>query len=291
MYSMTGFGKTELTIDGRRMRVEIKSVNHRFLDINIRMPRFLLYLEDEARKIISSRLARGRVDVFINYSSERDDAKKVVLNKGIISAYWEASKEIKAEFGLADDIATIDLMRLPDAVAFEDNDNDEEAFRNLLEQTMNGALDELVAARKSEGEKLMADINSRLDVLLDAAKSISALEDVVVSDYKTKLTERLNALLDGASVDESRLAQEVAIFADKCNITEELVRISSHIERFKNADKQEGPQGRNLDFIVQELNREFNTIGSKANFVEITNSVITAKGEIEKIREQIQNIE
>ena len=291
MKSMTGFGKNEITIDGRRLRVEIKSVNQRFLDINIRLPRFLMFLEEEIRKYIKSRISRGRVDVFLNYYSEREDSKKVNVDLGLISAYYKAAQEIEKSLGIEGSVTVSELMRLPDAVTFEENDGDEEAFKQLVLKTLEGAVDELIAAREEEGEKLMKDIRMRLETILSYAQKVEAKEDVVVKEYRDKLKERLSVLLEGADVDEARLAQEVAIFADKCNITEEVVRIKSHVKHFEEAEKSDKPQGRNLDFIVQELNREFNTIGSKSSDAEITGIVIAGKGEIEKIREQIQNIE
>lgn len=291
MKSMTGFGKNEITIDGRRLRVEIKSVNQRFLDINIRLPRFLMFLEEEIRKYIKSRISRGRVDVFLNYYSEREDSKKVNVDLGLISAYYKAAQEIEKSLGIEGSVTISELMRLPDAVTFEENDGDEEAFKQLVLKTLEGAVDELIAAREEEGEKLMKDIRMRLETILSYAQKVEVKEDVVVKEYRDKLKERLAVLLEGADVDEARLAQEVAIFADKCNITEEIVRIKSHVKHFEEAEKSDKPQGRNLDFIVQELNREFNTIGSKSSDAEITGIVIAGKGEIEKIREQIQNIE
>ena len=291
MNSMTGFGKAELTIDGRRMRVEIKSVNQRFLDINVRMPRFLMFLDEAVRKQIQQSLARGRVEVFINYASERDDAKKVTVNQGMIRSYYEAAQAISSELSIPGDIGVIDLMRLPDAVTIEEREQDDSALAELTQKTLAAALEELLSARRKEGEKLMSDITARLSDILEFSKQIAQKEQTVVAEYRDKLTERISVLLSNQPVDEARIAQEVAIFADKCNITEEVVRIQSHVAQFLDADNQSGPQGRNLDFIVQELNREFNTIGSKSGDVEITNLVIRGKAEIEKIREQIQNIE
>ena len=291
MNSMTGFGKAELTIDGRRMRVEIKSVNQRFLDINVRMPRFLMFLEEAVRKQIQQSLERGRVEVFINYASERDDAKKVTVNQGMIRSYYEAAQAISSELSIPGDIGVIDLMRLPDAVTIEEREQDDSALAELTQKTLAAALEELLSARRKEGEKLMSDITARLSDILEFSKQIAQKEQTVVAEYRDKLTERISVLLSNQPVDEARIAQEVAIFADKCNITEEVVRIQSHVAQFLDADNQSGPQGRNLDFIVQELNREFNTIGSKSGDVEITNLVIRGKAEIEKIREQIQNIE
>ena len=229
--------------------------------------------------------------MFINYASERDDAKKVTVNQGMIRSYYEAAQAISSELSIPGDIGVIDLMRLPDAVTIEEREQDDSALAELTQKTLAAALEELLSARRKEGEKLMSDITARLSDILEFSKQIAQKEQTVVAEYRDKLTERISVLLSNQPVDEARIAQEVAIFADKCNITEEVVRIQSHVAQFLDADNQSGPQGRNLDFIVQELNREFNTIGSKSGDVEITNLVIRGKAEIEKIREQIQNIE
>ncbi len=291
MKSMTGFGKSEIAIDGRKLRVEIKTVNHRFLDISIREPRFMMFLEDEVRKYLKQQLSRGRVDVFMYYSSERDDAKKVLVDMPLITAYIAAAKEITSTCGVQNDLTVSQLMRLPDAVTYEDENSDEAALRTLLYTNLDAALAELKESRNREGLQLKKDMIQRLDTILEFVDEIAMKEDVVVKEYKIKLKDRLTEILDGAEVDEQRLAQEVAFYADRCNITEELVRIKSHVKQFKAAAEENAPQGRNMDFIVQELNREFNTIGSKTQDQEILKKVIAGKGEIEKIREQIQNIE
>ncbi|BDF58292.1 hypothetical protein CE91St36_11090 [Christensenellaceae bacterium] len=291
MKSMTGFGKSEIALDGRKMRVEIKTVNHRFLDINIRQPRFMMFLEDDVRKFLKKTLNRGRVEVFINYSSERADAKKVIADMPLLTAYLNTAKEICAATGVTDDLTVSQLMRLPDAVTYEDENTDQDALRELLYVNLQAAVKELSAAREKEGQQLKADMLHRLDLILSYADTIGGKEHIVVEEYKTKLKERIEDILDGAEVDEQKLAQEVAFYADRCNITEELVRIKSHVGQMRAGSEQTTPQGRNMDFIVQELNREFNTIGSKTQDGEILKLVIAGKGEIEKIREQIQNIE
>lgn len=291
MKSMTGFGKCEIAEEGRKFRVEIKSVNHRFLDINIRMPRFLLFLEDEIRKYLKTVLARGRVDVFVNYTCERDDAKKILVDSALIHGYWHAAQEIEQSLGLPNTVQTADLLRLPDAVSFEENEVDQEAIKALLLKTVEAAAAELTSAREAEGRELMADIGGRLKLILNAAAEIEGKEETVLAEYRQKLTDRIAELLDNVPVDETRIAQEVALYADKSNITEEVVRIRSHVEQFSKSAATGLPQGRNLDFIVQELNREFNTIGSKSSDAGITKLVISGKVEIEKIREQIQNLE
>ncbi len=291
MKSMTGFGKSEISSEGRKIRVEIKSVNHRYLDVNVRMPRFLLFLEDDIRKTLKAVLSRGRIDVFVNFTSEREDAKTVAVDISVIHGYLNAAARIKAELGVENDIKSSDLLRLPDAVAFEENEADEDALRSLLIDAVRGAAAELIAAREAEGMQLVADVNGRLKDILRLSEQIAQKEEIVLEEYRLKLKQRIESLMESVPVDETRLAQEIAIYADKCNVTEEVVRIKSHVEQFAAAAKSGLPQGRNLDFIVQELNREFNTIGSKSGDAEITKMVIAGKVEIEKIREQIQNLE
>jgi uncharacterized protein (TIGR00255 family) len=288
---MTGFGKSELMHDGRKISVEVKSVNNRFLDINIRQPRFMLSYEEAVRKFIKQRLARGRVDVFINYSSEREDSKEVNVDMALVSAYLKAGRKIAAATGIEDDLTVSQMVRLPDVISYEEKEDDSRAIEELLLDTIGKALDELKAARNREGELLKKDISKRLDMLFGFADQINAKEKVVVEEYRQKLRERLNELLQNVAPDDQRIAQEVAIYADKANITEEVVRIKSHIKQFLRLADETTAQGRNMDFIVQELNREFNTIGSKSQDTGIINAVLAAKGEVEKIREQIQNIE
>lgn len=291
MNSMTGFGKSEVEVDGRKLRVEVKSVNNRFLDVNIRQPRFLMPYEEMVRSYIKKNIGRGRIDVFINYSCEREDAKSITMDWSLVNAYVKAAQEIAQKTWVKNDITVSHILRMPDVVTYEENFDDEAAMKQLLTTGLDGAITELKKARAREGGQLQQDIEARLDVLEEVADVIAQKEHTVVQEYKQKLEERLQELLGGASVDEQRVAQEVAIYADKANITEEIVRIRSHVKQFKKLAGQEGAQGRNMDFIVQELNREFNTIGSKSQDTDIMKRVITAKGEIEKIREQIQNIE
>lgn len=291
MKSMTGFGKSELSEDGRKIRVEMKSVNHRFLDISIRIPRFLLSMEDDIRKYLKGTLSRGRVDVFVNYFSERTDARRVLVDYSMIRGYWQAAQEIEKSEGIPNNLQAAELLRLPDAVSFEENDEDTDAVRALLFKAVAAAEQELTAARESEGKELLGDILMRLQTVLTAAEQIESRESDVLEGYRERLGLRVSELLGDSPVDDARLAQEVALYADKANITEEVVRVRSHVEQFTKAARSGQPQGRNLDFIVQELNREFNTIGSKANDAGITKMVIAGKVEIEKIREQIQNLE
>jgi len=291
MQSMTGFGRSENEIDGRTISIEIKSVNHRYLDINPRMPRYFNFLEDALRKAVKSRLARGRVDLFINYQTSRDDAKAVEINFPIIRAYIDAANEITENTDVDNDLTMTRLMTLPEALKVSDSKEDESALEELLVKTLNEALDDLIKSRSKEGENLKQDISNRLETLEGLTDTIRSKEDVVVEEYRQKLQTRLAELLDKTDFDENRFNTEVTYFSDKCNITEELVRLSSHLDLFHTDLEKTVPCGRQFDFLVQEINREYNTIGSKSADKDITNSVLLAKSELEKIREQIQNIE
>ncbi|MEG1858825.1 MAG: YicC/YloC family endoribonuclease [Christensenellaceae bacterium] len=202
---MTGFGKSEIAIDGRKIRVEIKSVNHRFLDISIRQPRFLMFLEDDVRKLLKMHLNRGRIDVFINYSSEREDAKKVLVDMPLVRAYVEAANQIVKQTEIKDDLAISHIMRLPDVVTYEEEDSDEEALKDLLTINLNAALAELMDARQREGNQLKNDIVKRLDLILESVQRIHEKEDTVVDEYKQKLNDRLKEILDGTEVDQQNL--------------------------------------------------------------------------------------
>jgi uncharacterized protein (TIGR00255 family) len=291
MQSMTGFGRSEKEIDGRTLSIEIKSVNHRYLDINPRMPRFLNFLEDTLRKTIKARLSRGRVDIFINYQTSREDTKTVEINLPIIKAYIEAADKIKKNVDVENDITMAKLMNMPESIKVKDCKEDEDALSVLMVAALNESLDSIIASRTKEGQSLKEDIASRLKLLVGLTTKIESKEDTVVLEYKAKLHQRLTELLDKTEFDETRFNTEIAFFADRCNITEEIVRLNSHLNRFKADLENTGAMGRQFDFLVQEINREFNTIGSKSSDVEITNNVLAAKSELEKIREQIQNIE
>jgi uncharacterized protein (TIGR00255 family) len=291
MQSMTGFGRSEKEIDGRSISIEIKSVNHRYLDINPRMPRFLGFLEDSLRKTIKKSLSRGRIDIFINYQTSRDDTKSIEVNMPIIMAYIEAAKEIEKSAKVDNDLTMAKIMTLPETVKIKDSKEDEEALSVLLLEALEEALRMIVSVREKEGKSLKKDISARLLTLADLTEKIEAKEDTVVLEYKEKLEARLLEILEKTELDETRFNSEVAFFADKCNITEEVVRLKSHFKTFTKDIEKKGPCGRQFDFLVQEINREFNTIGSKSSDIEITNNVLLAKGELEKIREQIQNIE
>lgn len=290
MHSMTGYGRCRVEADGREMTVELKTVNHRFLDINLRLPRGLLFLEDPIRKQLSARLARGHADVFVTYRNGREDARAVAVNLPLLDAYLAAYDEIAGGTGLADDRSLTKLAQLPDVLTLSEAEEDQAAVLALCERALSGALDALLLMRAQEGDSLKADLSARLAHLEALSSQIQSRAPSVVADYRARLGARIEELL-GAPPDPQRIAQEVALMADRAAIDEELVRLCSHIEQLRQTMEGEGAIGRKLDFLVQELNREVNTIGSKASDLEIGRLTLDAKAEIEKIREQVQNVE
>ena len=289
--SMTGFGRAVKETDGRRITLEIKSVNHRYLDMSLRAPKHIGFIEDAVRNDIRARLSRGHVDVFVSYDNFRSDARTVMIDKSLLGLYIEAGRKAAAEYELVDDITLANALRLPDVTEIIEAEEDRDAVTAVAREALDAALDELCAMRKREGERLLGDLEKCVDSVEARAAAISEREPLVVEEYRQKLNERITALLGDVKVDELRLATEVALFADRASIHEELIRISSHIKELRALMKSSEAVGRRLDFLVQELNREFNTIGSKASVAAISANVISAKSDIEKIREQIQNIE
>lgn len=289
--SMTGFERVTCEREGRELTMELKSVNHRYLDLAFRLPRSIAYVEDTVRAILSEQLSRGHVDIYLSYRNTRKDAKKVEIDSGLLNAYLLAANAANEQLGLVNDITLSVALRLPDVTTITDADDDPEAVNELARECTQKALTGLKAMRAKEGARLAHDLLKRVESLVAITEQIAQRAPLVPADYQSKLMERIETLANGIEVDQMRLATEVAIFADRANIDEELVRLNSHFAQIKDAIHSDEPTGRKLDFIVQELNREFNTIGSKANDITITNLVIAAKGEVEKIREQVQNIE
>lgn len=289
--SMTGFGRSSISIDGRELTIELKSVNHRYLDIAFRMPRSLGFLEDTARGVLSKRFSRGHIDVLGTYRNQRNDAKTVVVDTALMNAYLTASRQAAGECGAIDDLTLSSLLRLPDVTCIIEADEDREALTELMVTAVNAASDELSAMRRREGDRLCCDLLARLDTILVIRAKIAERAPFVAEEYRRELNARIEAVLSDVEIDRARLATEVALFADKANIDEELVRLASHSVAAKELLTANEPTGRKLDFVVQEMNREFNTIGSKANDETIAALVIEGKAELEKIREQIQNIE
>ena len=292
MLSMTGYGRAFVEIEGRQMTVEVKSVNHRFLDIAFRMPRNLMFLEDAARKAIGARLARGHVDVFVTYRNLRTDARTVQVDEALFSAYVEALRRLRDAAGpeLRDDRTLMGIAHMPDVMTVTEAEEDQDAVRALLEAALGQALDALCAMRAREGEAIRDDLKSRVDAIERMTEAVEARYPETVAAY----TQRLRAAMEelaGSGVDETRLMMEVAVMADRSAIAEETVRLHSHILQLRNVFESPEPIGRRVDFIVQELNREVNTISSKSQDIPITQLTVDMKAEIEKLREQVQNIE
>lgn len=291
MNSMTGFGRFSVCSDGRELTIELKSVNHRFLDIAFRMPRSFSFAEDTIRKILSRRFSRGHIDVFCTYRNLRNDARTVIIDAALLNSYLSAARAASAECDIEDNLMLSDILRLPDVTQIVELDDDREVLINMITEALNGACDEMLLMRKNEGMNLCRDLLSRLDTISSIRESILEQSPIVVKNYWNNLQTRIEALLNEIEVDQARLATELAVFADKANIDEELVRLNSHICTAKMLLNSDEAIGRKLEFVVQEMNREFNTIGSKANDETIGTFVIAAKAELEKVREQIQNLE
>ena len=291
MHSMTGYGRMSVERDGRQLTVELKSVNHRFLDLSFRMPRSFNFLEDSARKLIGEYLSRGHVDLFATYRNTREDSRRVEVDQALLAAYMTALDDIAETTGLEDDRTLSLATRLPDVLTVAEADEDQDALRALMREALTGALEQMQAMREKEGEALKSDISSRIDTLEKMTEEIEARYPETVAEYQQKLKARVEELLGGATMDEQRLMQEVAVMADRSAIAEETVRLHSHFAQVRGFMEASEPVGRKLDFIVQELNREVNTISSKSQDVPITRLVVEAKAEIEKIREQVQNVE
>jgi uncharacterized protein (TIGR00255 family) len=289
--SMTGFGRGEYEENGRGYTVEIKSVNHRYSDVSIKMPRQMSYLEDDIRKYILQYISRGKIDVYIAQDKFSDEDVSITIDDALAGAYVRALNELKERYDLKDDISVISLAKIPDVLNISKVEEDKEKIWGTLKGALDISLNELIEMRKIEGQKLADDIIKRGKYIKTIVKRIEERSPEVVKDYKTKLEERIKEIAGDVDIDEMRIAQEVAIFADRSSITEEVVRMYSHLNQLELILSEDEPVGRKLDFLVQEMNREINTIGSKANDLDITKDVVEVKSEIEKIREQIQNIE
>lgn len=288
--SMTGFGRSKYEIDGREYIVDIKSVNHKYNDISIKMPRVISYLEDKVRKEILSNVSRGKIDVFISMEDFSEKGKEIKLNKEIAKAYIKELRELATETDIDCKINVIDISRFPDVLCIKDEEN-EELIWSELKHCLDEAINNFISMRETEGNKMKEDIRSRLNIINGKIYEISSFSSGLIEEYIIKLNTRVKELMNTDIVDENRLAQEIVIFSDKSSIEEELTRLNSHMSQFIDLLEKDSPVGKKFDFIVQEMNREINTIGSKANCLEITNRVIDIKTELENVREQIQNIE
>jgi len=289
--SMTGYGRGSIEMDGRSYTIEIKSVNHRYCDLNIKIPKSLLSLEDRIRKTVQSRLNRGKIDLFVTQNLFDKKDVSAFLNKSLADSYFSCLTEIKERYNLKDDVSLSLISKFPEVITAKQEDEDVEELWDGLETALNNALDLMVQMREREGLKLTEDIISKCRGIKEKVLVIEEKSADIVKEYTEKLKLRLNDLLKEYKVDENRLAMEVAILADKASIDEEIVRLKSHLVQVKETLELDEPVGRKLDFIIQEMNRETNTIASKASNLDVINIMLSIKNEIEKIREQVQNLE
>lgn len=289
--SMTGFGRCEISENNRKITVEMKSVNHRYLDVTIKMPKKLNVFEASIRTELKNYISRGKVDVFVTYEDLSENTSNVRYNRELAKEYLKYMRSMAEDFGLEEDIHVSTLARFPDVFTTDENTDDEDAIWQSLNKAVCGAAEMFVQTRVTEGEHLRDDLIAKLDGMLKLVDFIAERSPRIVEEYRERLTEKVKELLADTSIDESRILTETAIYADKICVDEEIVRLHSHIETARNTLIQGGIIGRKLDFIAQEMNREANTTLSKANDLELSNCAIELKTEIEKVREQIQNIE
>lgn len=289
--SMTGFGRAKCEYEGREYNVEIKSVNHKYSDVSIKIPRQISYLEEKVRKEILTKVSRGKIDVFIALQDYSEKGKNIKINKELAKVYISQLRELAEETGITANIDVIDISKFPEVLNISNEDN-EEIYWNELKGVLDTALDNFVAMRETEGNKIRDDLKVRMERIKEKVSKISSYSAGLVEEYIVKLNTRVKELMNTDVIDENRLAQEIVIFSDKSSIQEELTRLDSHISQFLDLlSNGSSPVGKKLDFIIQEMNREVNTIGSKANSTKISEGVIELKTEIEDVREQIQNIE
>ncbi len=289
--SMTGFGRSETITDEYKITVEMKAVNHRYLDLSIKMPKKFNYFEASIRTLLKNYIQRGKVDLFITYEDYTEENLCLKYNRVLAAEYMNAFKQMAEQFQIPNDITVSSLSRFPEVLTMEQVPEDEEHLWKILSQAVEEAAARFVETRLTEGEHLREDLIKKLDYMLELVSFIEERSPKIVEEYRAKLTDKVNELLNGAAVEESRIVTEVTIYSDKICTDEEMVRLRSHIETMKAKLLAGGPIGRELDFIAQEMNREANTTLSKANDLETADKAIALKTEIEKVREQIQNIE
>ena len=289
--SMTGYGRKKAENDQREVTVQIKSVNHRYLDLNIKVPRIYSFLEEAVKSAVSSRVSRGKVDVFVSVFTKDGKDVKVTPNLELIREYVEALRQVRDTFGLADDISTMGVAQMPDALSIDKEEPDNEAVQQQVLEVVGQALEEYDAMRRAEGARLCQDIVQRAGRIGQLVDHVEERSPQTVEEYRKRISARMQELLGDTEIAEQRILAEAALFADKVSVTEEIVRLRSHLAQLNTMLSADTAVGRKLDFLVQEMNREANTIGSKANDYELAQTVVEIKAEIEKIREQIQNIE
>lgn len=288
--SMTGYGKSSLSINSREYQVEIKTVNHKYIDTNIRMPRIISYLEEDVRKLIASKIKRGKVDISISFENYSSDGNDIRINTELAKMYIENLKKLAEEENISANIEVTEITRLPDVLTIKSN-LDENQIKSELLQVVDDAINQLINMRQNEGNSISEGILAKISQIEEKNEEIFKLSTGLIDEYVVKLETRIKEILKTEELDKSRLMQEVVIYADKCSVEEEITRLKSHIGQLRNLIDSEGPSGKKMDFIIQEMNRETNTIGSKANNLEIVNRVVDIKTILEDIREQIQNIE
>ena len=291
--SMTGFGRCRTVLHGREISVEIKSVNHRFFEFSCRTPKGYGFLDDKLKALVNSRVLRGKIDMFVTVGAAEDTPAEVKINHSLVSGYINAMKEISETYGIENDVTVTAISRFPDVYTVSKApENEEEITADVLEAA-NSAIDGFIAMREAEGEKMKADILGRAEVILATVDEIDERSPQTVKEYEERLLDRINRTLQdyNINIDEQRVLTEVAVFADKVAVAEETVRLRSHFAQLSKIMESQTPIGREIDFIIQEMNREANTIGSKVQDAEIAHKVVKIKSEIEKMREQIQNIE
>lgn len=289
--SMTGFGRFENTVNNYDISAEIKAVNHRYADYNIKLPRIYNFLEEDIKSYLQQYIKRGKVDVYISVYKELDDTKEIVLNESLAKSYVDALKLIAEKFDVRDDISVSTIARYNDIFDVKRSEEDEDLIRQSVLDVLKNALDGFMSAREREGEKLAKDMIERIGTVKNEVLKIEKIAPDTVIEHKNNIEQRIRELLGNVPVDENRLLTETAVYADKLSVNEEIVRLKCHLEEFDRIMKMGDAVGRRLDFLLQEMNRETNTIGSKANNLEISNIVINIKAELEKVREQLQNLE
>lgn len=289
--SMTGYGRAVMTLNGREITVEVRSVNNRFLDCSVKLPRAFSYAEDAVKQKIKEQVSRGKVDVFISVNTTAGENVKISLNRPVLEGYLEALRTIAADYGVREDISATSLARFPEVFLLEKPEEDEAQNTADIVAVAQQAVSAYNAMRETEGAALAADLRSHAAVILSYVEKVEARSPVTVAEYRTRLENKLREVLESTTIDEGRILTEAAIFADKVAVDEETVRLRSHLNQLEGLLQNGGAIGRKLDFLLQEMNREANTIGSKGNDLEQTRNVVEIKAELEKIREQIQNIE
>ena len=290
MKSMTGFGRANYENDGRMYNIEIKSVNHRYCDISVKLPRSISYLEEKIKKEIASNISIGNVDILIIFENNSSKGRNIKINKELAKIYIQELRELANENNINDNIPVTEISKFPEVLVIQ-NVEDEEIIWKEVNTCLEEAINNFIIMRKQEGSKIKEDLKTRLSAIKQKVSKISEYSTRLVEEYVVKLETRIKEILKTDIVDKERLNQEIVIYADKCSVEEELTRLESHISQFSNMMEENIPVGKKIDFLIQEMNREINTIGSKSGNLEITNLVIEAKTELEDIREQIQNIE